>query len=400
MHLETRYVILSEACSLRLLEKPCVFNRETDELYELDMEAFEFLSKCDGSVLLKDLKGDPEFVGYCFSEGILSAIHDPHVRHHNVQTPPAHTLRYLELHITGRCNLRCGHCYLNAGTGPDMELRNVFRVMDEFDAMQGLRLLISGGEPLMNKGFWYVNERLPGFGFRSVLMTNGTLINKDVAKRLKVDEAQVSLDGMGYSHDILRGQGSFGMAVDGIKNLTEAGVPVSVATTLNAHNMRELPELGRLIEELGVGEWNVDMPTVTGRFADNRELHIRPEDAAAFMSEGFGGCNHGGADGYACGPHLCAVGVSGQVAKCGFYMDTPVGNIAEGLRTCWERLKPIPLASLTCDCEHIDTCRGGCRFRAASFTGELGPDPVRCHSLGVGVPLAKGGELHDYREGG
>jgi radical SAM protein with 4Fe4S-binding SPASM domain len=250
----------------------------------------------------------------------------------------------------------------------------------------------------MHKGFWYINEKLSDYGFRSILLTNGTLITKDTAKRLKVNEAQVSLDGMRGSHDALRGKGTFDLALDGIRHISDAGIAVSVATTLNALNAPELAELGCLIGSLGVTEWNVDMPSVAGRLAENRELLLPPAEAANYMSLGFGGSHHGGAEGYACGSHLCAVGARGQVGKCGFYLDNPAGRLPEGLRDCWDRLAPLELSKLSCDCEHISTCKGGCRFRAASYTGEFGPDPVRCHNLGVGRPELEGGDMHDHKE--
>lgn len=396
---ENKYLALSEDCSLRNLETPCVYNKLTDELYELDQEAYGFLLRCNGSATVKGLGGDPEFLSYCITEGILTSLFDPHVRHQSIGKSPSNSLRYLELHLTERCNLRCRHCYLSAGEGADLDLLNVFKVLDEFDTMQGVRLLLSGGEPLMHKGFWYINEKMSDYGFRSVLLTNGTLITTDVARRLKVHEAQISLDGMRGAHDALRGAGTFNKAVQGIRHLTDAGINVSVATIINSLNADDFGRLGQLLDFLGVTEWNVDMPSVAGRFNDNTDLLLPPAEAGRYLSYGTGGGHHGGGEGLACGSHLCAVGPRGQVAKCGFYLGSPVGQIKEGLAMCWDRLAPVLLGNLSCDCEHLDACRGGCRFRAESYTGEFGPDPVRCFSLGVVNKQTGGGGMRDNKEG-
>jgi len=396
-----RYITLSPSCSLRLLETPCVYNRDEDELYEIGDNALEFLAKCDGTRMAGELGAEPEFLSYCLNEGILTSLDSPYKRHFTLRPSPGDvSLRYLELHITSRCNLRCKHCYLSAGDGVDLDLIRVFKVFDEFDKMQGLRMLLSGGEPLMHKGFWYINERIQDFGFRSVLLTNGTLINRDIASRLNVQEAQVSIDGLRVSHDLLRGDGSFNRAIKGIECLTEAGTKVSVATMVTALNRNDFDAMQDLVQALGVSEWNVDIPSLSGRFRENPGLLLPPREAAEYLAYGFGGGHHLlGAEGYACGAHLCAVGSKGQVAKCGFYLDNPVGDVSEGLENCWEKVGQIKLDTLDCDCEHVEDCRGGCRYRAEIYSSEFGPDPVRCYSHGVNPSCMKGGERHDYKEG-
>jgi len=394
-----KYVTVTCPCSLRLLETPCVYNKATDELYELGDEAFEFLKTCDGTKTVAELGGDPEFLSFCYKEHILGTIAAPHRRYFSPARPPLPSLRYLELHLTGRCNLRCRHCYLGSGPASDLELSAVFRVFDHFDAMQGLRMLVTGGEPLLHPGFWYINERITDYGFRGVLLSNGTLMSKNVASRLKFHEVQVSLDGMKASHDALRGEGSYRKTIRGIENITAAGIHVSAATMVTRANMHDFDRLQGLVESLGITEWSVDVPSPAGRLLHNPGLILPPEEAAPYLSYGFGGGLHEGPAGYGCGAHLCAVGTSGQVAKCGYYLEAPVGNVSEGLRDCWERVAPVTLDSLDCDCAHKDECKGGCRFRAASYTGEHGPDPVRCHQMGVCPINLEGGDTHDYKEG-
>ena len=395
----TDFITLSDACSLKLMEVPCVYNKETDDLYELDDKALEFLKSCDGSKTLLELGGDDEFVDYCFKEGILTASGTPSRRRFVYAKQPARSLRYLELHLTDRCNLHCRHCYLGAGKGAELELSDIFRTMDEFDTMYGLRLLVSGGEPMLHKRFWYINERVRDYGFRSVLLTNGTLITKDAASRLKFHEAQVSLDGMKVAHNLLRGEGSFERTMYGIDVLRSAGIRVSVATIVTAINRYDFEPMKSLLESLGVSEWNVDVPSMTGRFMENPGLLLPAEESAGYLSYSYGGGYHGGTEGYGCGYHLCAVGPAGQVAKCGFYFDRAVGNIKEGLSACWNRISPVNLDLIKCDCAHKDECRAGCRYRASVYGGEFGPDPVRCHFHGVGHLLPKGGESNVDKEG-
>jgi MoaA/NifB/PqqE/SkfB family radical SAM enzyme len=132
---------------------------------------------------------------------------------------PVPSLRYLELQITDRCNLRCHHCYIGDGLSQDLSVKNIEEILEEFEEMQGLRLLLSGGEPLLHPNFWEINERLKDYAFRSVLLSNGILITRDVARRLRVREVQISLDGMKEGHESIRGTGTFTKTLAAIDHL-------------------------------------------------------------------------------------------------------------------------------------------------------------------------------------
>ena len=177
------------------------------------------------------------------------------------QAPPS--LRYLELYLTERCNLRCGHCFLGDLGRTDLPVTTPFRLLDQFDAMGGLRLLLTGGEAILHPAFWAVNETLVERGFRTVLLSNGTLL-EDVAPRLRVHEVQVSLDGLEDAHDRLRGPGTFARALRGLRAASSAGLDVSVATTVNAMNRDDFAALEVLVRGMGARAWHVDAPSVCG----------------------------------------------------------------------------------------------------------------------------------------
>ena len=224
---------------------------------------------------------------------------------------------------------------------------------------------------------------LPEFGFRSVLLTNGTLIDSETAGKLNVHEAQVSLDGMEESHDFLRGRGSFSKALQAIKALLSAGKEVSVATMVHARNLRDFPEMKKLIEHLDIKEWNVDVPCASGNLAVFPEFQVPYPEAAPFLEYSFGGGLYSSSSGYACGSHLCTITAEGLVAKCGFFSHQPAGHIDEGLGVCWRKIKHLKLEELNCSCQYLDECRGGCRYRALLHKDIIAPDPVQCYLRGA-----------------
>lgn len=363
---------MSAAFALKLIETYAVYDRKRDELYELDEEAFRFLEKCsapEGGGASLPAHGD--FIEYCLAEGILST------QAVSAQRPPLvpagfPSLRYLELQITDRCNLRCRHCYLGETEGRELPVSEIRAVLDEFEEMQGLRLLITGGEPLLHRDFDAINGLLPAYAFRKILFTNGLLLHDGVLHTLNVDEVQFSIDGMEKGHDALRGAGSYRALLRRVESALQSGRDVSVATMVHRENLGEFEEMSVLFRGMGIKDWTVDVPSPSGSLVRNPLLLVPPERAGHYLNYGFGGGMHGGGEGFACGLHLAAILANGVIAKCAFYAHNPSGTLRGGLRSGWAGIRPLPLAELECSvigCRFIETCRGGCRFRAA-VTGQ------------------------------
>lgn len=383
MSFENKFLVLSPHCSLKRLEQPYLYDIENDQLYELGEEAFQFL--------LKSLRGEPlavneeeeAFLQYCLSENLVSLSDTPFSRAFRLNPSPIPSLRYLELLITDRCNLGCRHCYLGEGLCQDLSLGRIVKVLEEFEEIQGLRLLLSGGEPLIHPDFWRINEVLKDYPFRSVLLSNGTLIHPDNASKLRVHEVQLSLDGMKKGHESLRGEGTFERVIRAIDYLQEAHLRVSIATMIHRDNLGELDELASFLRSKQIEEWNVDVPCLAGRLEENRDLWVSPEEGGPLLRYAFGGGLHSAGHQETCGAHLCAIFPDGRVAKCGLFSEEPVGTIDEGLRLCWERMVRIPLERLKCRCNVLEDCRGGCRYRAKILGDFLGPDLFQCFARGV-----------------
>ncbi|MHB1325215.1 MAG: radical SAM protein [Thermoleophilia bacterium] len=378
-----RLLQLMPDCSPKLLEEPCIYNRATDDLYILNAEAIEFLATCArGAAPPKDAEV-ADFLDFCLREQILQPATAPTERQLRLDQSPVPSLRYLLLHITDRCNLRCRHCFIGESGNTDLPLEEIKQIVDEFESMQGLRLLISGGEPLLHRDFRKLNDYLSDRDLRTVLLSNGTLIDAETAGWLRLQEVQISLDGMEDAHDYIRGQGNFQRSVAAIRRLTAAGKQVSVATMIHSRNLADFDSLAGLIRELGVREWAVDLPSAAGRLEHETGLMVDPRPAGPFLNYSFGGAIHEPIPGYACGAHLMAVMANGDAARCGFYAGEPVGTISEGLAACWQKVKKLPLSELECDCEFLEDCRGGCRFRAAGYNNPEGADLCQCYRYGV-----------------
>jgi len=381
------YFLAREAV-LKLLEHPAVYNMSTDELYELDDASFQFLRQCASG---EGCEGyDREFVEYCIKEGILSEKKVSLMRPQIIKSPEP-SLRYLELQITDNCNLKCRHCYIGdrnrdevmRGTKDELSVAQIRDVLREFQAMQGLRVLISGGEPLMHSQFEIINEILPEFFIRKILITNGLLLSKRILSALNVHEIQISIDGLESAHDSLRGKGTFRSAMEAVRRALEAGFHVSVSTMVLRKNLEDFDGMEKLFKGLGIKDWTVDVPCITGRLKEHPEFQISPAAGGKYLRYGFGEGLHAGASGFACGTHLMAVMADGKIAKCTFYADRAVGCIEDSLRESWQKIKPVKIDALVCDCDYLSECRGGCRYRALLLGNELGKDFYKCYSYDI-----------------
>ena len=375
------YLRLHPKAALKKLEQSFVYHISSDELYEIDDKAVGFFLRCDGTARGEELTSESDFVEYCLEEELLEALPNPHPVDVSINEKVEPSLRYLELHLTHRCNLRCAHCYLGPPGSGEMTLSDAVTITQEFAAMGGLRLLISGGEPLLYKDLKKYIALTKDIKVRRVLFSNGTLIDSNNVSWLDVDEIQFSLDGWRKGHEALRGSGTFEKTIAGIRAAGRAGVAVSVSTMIHRENLDEFDRMKDFIRDIGAVEWGVDVMSVSGALETHRELVVSYKEAVPFLDYAFGGGYHGSSEGYACGRHLMTIMPDGHAVKCGFYRDKPLGDARKGLRECWLKMEHIPLSQLECNgCSALNECRGGCRFRAP---GPLAPDPVMCCYHGI-----------------
>jgi len=374
-----RSLRLNDRTFLRDFEDKVVYSAKDDELYEIDDEAFEFFLKCNGEHSYNELKERyGEGVDYAISESLV--VEDFGSSKIFVPLSPSPSLRYILIHITSKCNLKCMHCYVDK-KGVDMDLDVFKRVIGEFFEMGGIKVMITGGEPLIHpkiEDFFRIVNR---YGIRFELLTNGTVINENNAELIRnyVDEVQVSIDGID-GHDRLRGKGSLEKTLKGVELLK--GVDLSVATMITKFNKDEFDRIEEIVLSLGAKRWLLDYPCT------NAEILIPFGEAAEIMKKyGFGRESYTSSLRKTCGAHLCAVTPEGLISKCGFYEDKPVGSISDGLRECWRRICGNQLwniEELQCVCDSIEECKGGCRYRAEFFGyGKLGKDPFMCSYFGV-----------------
>ncbi|MDI3473197.1 MAG: hypothetical protein PWQ20_890 [Thermotogaceae bacterium] len=192
----------------------------------------------------------------------------------------------VEYELTTECNLRCKHCYCEAGlkNKNEMTLEEIKTLMRDLKDT-GVELLdLIGGEPLLHPAFLDIIAFGKEIGQRIMVNTNGILATEDYVRKIKEfnDEILigVSLDGPdSETNDFIRGKGSFERAVSGIKNFVKYGFEVIILSVINKLNWNKLEEMIKLAEVLGVKGMYLDRFIPVGRGELNSEcLNIDSEE--------------------------------------------------------------------------------------------------------------------------
>ena len=158
--------------------------------------------------------------------------------------------------ITRRCNLKCVHCYTdsdNVKYKNEMTFEEGKTFIDDLAEFEVPAILFSGGEPTVHKNLFDWVKYAVDKGLRPTLSTNGTLIDKKMAKKIKeagFTYVGVSLDGIGEVNDCFRGmKGAFDLAMRGFRNLVEVGQRVGLRLTLTRQNYQDLDKIFDFIEK-------------------------------------------------------------------------------------------------------------------------------------------------------
>jgi radical SAM protein with 4Fe4S-binding SPASM domain len=157
---------------------------------------------------------------------------------------------------TRKCNLKCVHCYTDSdykdyqGELTTEEAKKMIKDLGKFKVPA---ILFSGGEPILRKDLFELAEFALENGVKPTLSTNGTLITKERAKKLKstgFTYVGISLDGIDEINDKFRGvSGAFAKAMEGFRNCVDVGQRVGLRLTLTKRNYEDLDKIFDFIEK-------------------------------------------------------------------------------------------------------------------------------------------------------
>lgn len=292
----------------------------------------------------------------------------------------------------------------------NLSLEGIDRVMNQLVFYRVFHVVLTGGEPLLNKKvlFRALEKATRGgitVGVNSSLFTL-TASDADCLKKFNVSLVLTSLMGpTAELHDeIAQRQGALKGTIDGIRLLQGAGVPVDVNMVVSQKNKHLLKETALLAKSLGLKHFSSTRAGCPGNCPDFGEFSLSLQDFRIYLDDLY---NFGKEKQLAVGVlesyPLCAikevnryraftgrrclagvttitVAANGDVRPCS-HLDINYGNLLkEDLKDIWAHIAEWRDGSLLpgiCrSCKVLPWCGGGCRMEAKMRSGSLdAPDP-------------------------
>jgi len=162
--------------------------------------------------------------------------------------------------LTRTCNLKCIHCYTNSEAKRypnELPTETCKTVLDDLAEFQVPAVLFSGGEPLVRPDLFELAAHARAQKLHVVLSTNGTLIDREKAEKLKELEFSyvgISLDSaIPAIHDHFRGvEGAFARTMRGFRHCVDVGQKVGLRLTLTRHTCENLDMIFDFLEREGI----------------------------------------------------------------------------------------------------------------------------------------------------
>lgn len=324
--------------------------------------------------------------------------------------------------VTYSCNLSCPHCLTNSGEKSLQELntKQAVSLIDQLACQKVLYLSLSGGEPFLRKDICQLLKHISQTGMRMDVATNGLVLPEKILnclKKLSVFQVQVSIDGIGASHDSFRGlKGAFTASCETLRKLKQEGIDISISTTATSQNLNELERIIDLAVNLGCCGFKAIPFLAAGRgkhyqkqlqlskqqslqfcqliVRKSKELmgviNIATETSFSFLLDGQDYTTADLDGGMVCsaGYDTLSIGADGTVYPCPFLQEFPLGNLRhESLRNIWlnskvlRTLRTLKKKDMCAECKSCSyassLCSGGCRAAAYISSGSIrGKDPL------------------------
>ena len=240
--------------------------RSTGITWRLSPAEFTFLLRCDGETEMEPDEWPP-VPAWAVREKIIAECvpGERLLPEQAYRLYPNRKMDYMELSLTGRCNLNCKHCFNAADCNP----RTVEPTLEQLWALLGnladcgvCRMRLNGGEPLTRKDFLTITGEMAKLGIVPYeIITNGVLITPELLDKLEKQGHRpiwfVSFDGLGH-HDWLRGvPGTEEKVLKNIRLLCDRGYYVHVHQCVWKDSLSSIRPTVLRIKEMGVSRYRL-----------------------------------------------------------------------------------------------------------------------------------------------
>ena len=177
------------------------------------------------------------------------------------------TPKLIEIETTRRCNLNCNMCYNRnqpkEGIEDNLTTNDIKNFIAQSKGLGAEVISLGGGEPFLRKDIFELIKCIKKNDMRSVVFTNGLLINKETAQKIinsNLSQIYFSIDAATPDlQDYLRAKkGSFEKSINAIKQLialrkkSKSNLKIYFGSILMGINLHQIKELINLGEKIGI----------------------------------------------------------------------------------------------------------------------------------------------------
>lgn len=429
--MKKKYVSISENFTMKhSASANILYCLRSGAIYEVFPDQAEFLQLLDGTLTVDQVtnqysKDSQRYILQMFDQmksiSALSFTDFPAPRVLRQDCVPDRRLEAVHLEASGKCNMKCVHCYQAkyVRTGEELSFAETVRLLDDLQAMQVNNIGISGGEPLMMPQLSAILAAIEERDMRiSAIFSNGLLINNDFVRMIKNLRSQfslfVSLDAIPSGNLSFRGFSGesshliLNRIIKNIKLLVANRRDVVINTVVNTENINYLNEMYDLVSKLKIKSWRIGFPKMTPEFKNhsdtfnvewkniaegcltllqrhlksNMPFHLQIEylfreelfkQGLQILSDEDFVCDYEGRR------SECCVKPNGDVVSCAYCSDLPIGNIKKSsIRDIWystqmDKVKKVRIGDVAeCKgCTIRNFCGTGCRANAFFLHGDF-----------------------------
>ncbi|MFX1387664.1 MAG: radical SAM protein [Promethearchaeota archaeon] len=182
--------------------------------------------------------------------------------------------------VTLKCNSKCIHCGSSAGKSrlDELDTEEALALVNDLKSCGYDGIALMGGEPFLRDDWYDIAREIKKNKIKLTIVSNGLDLTNQIhkLKNLQVDCISLSLDGgTPKTHDYIRGiKGAFDKVLNSITLLKDQNFPLSVITTVNKINFKELNLIRDFLLNKKIA-WQIQISLPIGRFS--RDLAISRE---------------------------------------------------------------------------------------------------------------------------
>ena len=198
-------------------------------------------------------------------------------------------LKSAYMEITNQCNLFCKHCYNDSGTkkAKILDFHIIEKTIKDMSLHGVNSIAISGGEPLLHPNIHEILALSEKYKTDIQIVTNGVLLDNciDDIKNNPFINLQVSIDGIGKSHDIFRGKSVFKSIDSNLEDLKKYNKDIAIRATVNSYNVHEYEKIIQYAIDKHARVVSFSMLCLQGRTITNSDILVSDENAKIIYTE-------------------------------------------------------------------------------------------------------------------